>query len=45
MATIFINVMLALAWAAITGAFSPLNLAFGFVLGGLALGLIREDVG
>ncbi|WP_420393175.1 Na+/H+ antiporter subunit E [Acuticoccus sp.] len=45
MATIFINVMLALAWAAITGHFGVLNLAFGFVLGGIALALIREEAG
>lgn len=45
MATIFINVMLALAWSTVTGTFSVLNFAFGFVLGGVALALIREQVG
>lgn len=45
MATIFINVMLAFAWAAVTGHFGVLNLVFGFVLGGLSLSLIREDAG
>lgn len=45
MATILINVMLALAWAAVTGSFSVLNLAFGFVLGGISLILIRDQVG
>ena len=45
MATIFINVLLAIAWAAMTGAFGFVNLVFGFVLGGIALGLIREQAG
>lgn len=40
-----INVLMALAWAAVTGSFSELNLAFGFVLAALALSLIREQVG
>lgn len=39
------NILLALAWAAVTGAFSFLNLVFGFVLGGIVLGLIREQAG
>jgi len=45
MATILINVMLALAWAAVTGSFTLLNFAFGFVLGGVSLILIRDQVG
>ena len=45
MATILVNLILALAWCAVTGSFVALNLLFGFVLGGLALGLIREQVG
>lgn len=45
MATITINVFLALAWAAITGSFSILNLLFGFVLAGLSLSLIRDELG
>lgn len=40
-----INLLLALAWAAVSGSFSELNLAFGFVLGSFALYLIREQVG
>lgn len=44
--TLFLfNVMLALAWAAVSGSFSQLNLLFGFVLGVFALSLIREQVG
>lgn len=39
------NVLLALAWGAITGNFSVVNLAFGFALGLGALYLIREQVG
>ncbi|MCB1419247.1 MAG: Na+/H+ antiporter subunit E [Notoacmeibacter sp.] len=40
-----INILLALAWAIITGSFSLANLVFGFVLGMGALYLIREQVG
>lgn len=39
------NVLLAFAWAAVSGDFSLLNLAFGFVLGALALLVIRERAG
>jgi len=39
------NILMALAWAAVTGSFSPLNLLFGFALGAVALSLIREQVG
>ena len=39
------NVLLALAWGAVSGSFGVLNLAFGFVLGALALSIIREQVG
>ncbi|MBJ3774487.1 Na+/H+ antiporter subunit E [Acuticoccus mangrovi] len=45
MGLIFINVMLAIAWAFLTGSVSFVNLAFGFVLGGIALALIREQAG
>lgn len=41
----FFNILLALAWAAVSGSFSQLNLIFGFVLGMFALWLIREQVG
>lgn len=40
-----INILLMLAWAAVTGSFSEVNLAFGFLLGFGALFLIREQVG
>lgn len=40
-----INVLLALTWTAVTGFFSLVNIAFGFVLGVFALSLIREQVG
>lgn len=39
------NVLFAVAWAAVTGSFTFLNLAFGFVLAACALTLIREQVG
>ncbi|MEM7696161.1 MAG: Na+/H+ antiporter subunit E [Pseudomonadota bacterium] len=45
MATILVNVMLAIAWCAVTGTFTTLNLAFGFVLSGVSLALIRDQVG
>ena len=40
-----INVLLALAWAAVSGSFSELNLLFGFLMGSFALFIIREQVG
>jgi multicomponent Na+:H+ antiporter subunit E len=40
-----INLLMALAWGAVTGSFSVVNLVFGFALGALALYLIREQVG
>lgn len=45
MNTIFINALLAVAWTAVTGSFTLLNFVFGFVLGGIVLVLIREQVG
>ena len=36
------NILLALAWAALTGDFSPLNLIAGFVLGFIVLLLLRS---
>lgn len=40
-----INLLLALVWVAVTGAFSLANLLFGFALGAVGLWLIREQVG
>ena len=40
-----INILFALAWAAVSGSFTALNLAFGFMLSILALYLMREDIG
>lgn len=40
---IAINVILALAWAAVTGSFAVFNLFVGFVFGLIALWLIREQ--
>lgn len=45
MSVLLANVLLALAWGAVTGSFSFLNLLFGFVLAALALWLIREQIG
>ena len=45
MAIILVNLLLAFAWAAMTGAFSLLNVVFGFVLGGICLSLIRNQAG
>ncbi|MBP1853297.1 Na+/H+ antiporter subunit E [Rhizobium halophytocola] len=39
-----INLVMAVIWVAVSGSASLLNLAFGFVLSTLALGLIREQV-
>lgn len=43
MSKLFINTLFALAWAGMTGQFSLVNLAFGFVLGAAALAVIREQ--
>ena len=40
-----INILLALAWGAVTGSFAEANLFFGFLLGTFALYIIREQVG
>lgn len=40
-----INILLALAWGAVTGSFAEVNLLFGFLLGMMALYLIREQAG
>ncbi|KZK86363.1 Na(+)/H(+) antiporter subunit E [Pseudovibrio sp. Ad46] len=38
------NLLLAAAWGAVTGSFTPLNLIFGFILSSIALFLIREQI-
>src|SRR5690606_19197452 len=38
-------ILFALAWAAVSGSFSPANLLFGLILGAGALYLIRAEVG
>lgn len=45
MTLFLVNVLLSIAWAAVTGNYSPPNLVFGFALGIVALWLIREQVG
>ncbi|WP_316858081.1 Na+/H+ antiporter subunit E [uncultured Cohaesibacter sp.] len=40
-----VNILLALAWAAVSGSFTVPNLLFGFVLGMVVLFIIREQVG
>ncbi len=45
MMTFIINVAFTLLWAAVSGSFSLLNLAFGFVLSAIALFLLREQTG
>ena len=39
------NILLALAWVAMTGEFSPINLTFGFGLGYLILFLAQRVIG
>ncbi len=43
MNTLLLNVLLAIAWIALTGTFTPVNLLFGFVVGYLALGLSQRS--
>lgn len=42
---LLLNLILMLAWVAMTGSASALNLAFGFILGLFATWLIREQLG
>ena len=39
---LLLNVLLAIAWSALTGSFQPVDLLFGFVLGYLVLWLINR---
>lgn len=43
MAAIFTGLIFAIVWAAVTGSLSPLNVVLGFLLGLLALWIIRRD--
>lgn len=43
MTTFLLNILLALAWVALTGEFTPLNLLVGFGLGLLALWFTRRN--
>ncbi len=45
MILLLINLLLMLAWGAMTGSFSELNLVFGFLLGFGAIWLLREQAG
>ncbi|MGB7286093.1 MAG: Na+/H+ antiporter subunit E [Salaquimonas sp.] len=45
MSLLLVNLLLMLAWGAMTGSFTELNLIFGFVLGFFAIWLIREQIG
>lgn len=45
MSLFFLNLLLAIAWVAITGSASIYNFLFGFVVSGLSLLLIREQIG
>ncbi len=40
-----LNILLALAWTALTGQFDPVNFMSGFILGYLALWLVQRVVG
>jgi multicomponent Na+:H+ antiporter subunit E len=43
MTLLLLNLLLALAWVALTGEFTPLNLGIGFALGFAALWLTRRN--
>lgn len=43
MTLLLLNLLLALAWVALTGEFTPLNLGIGFALGFMALWLTRRN--
>ena len=45
MSLFLINLLLAIAWAAVSASFTLANLIFGFILSAGALYLIREQVG
>jgi multicomponent Na+:H+ antiporter subunit E len=39
------NIVLAVAWAALTGSFAPANLLIGFVVGSLVIWFVQRPVG
>lgn len=43
MVTLFTGIVFAIIWAAVTGSLSPLNVVLGFLLGLMALWIIRRD--
>ncbi|MBB3976089.1 multicomponent Na+:H+ antiporter subunit E [Rhizobium azooxidifex] len=43
MVTLFTGIVFAIVWAAVTGSLSPLNVVLGFLLGLMALWIIRRD--
>ena len=45
MSMLLLNVLIAVAWMALTGRFSPLNFAVGFVLGYLILWFTQQETG
>ena len=44
MTLFLLNLLLALAWAALIGSFEPVNLLFGFLLGYLVLGMSEQTI-
>ncbi|QPB20671.1 Na+/H+ antiporter subunit E [Rhizobium sp. 007] len=45
MIAFLVNLLLAIAWVAVSGSASLHNLVFGFVLGAVALAIVREPFG
>lgn len=45
MTLVVVNILLALIWGAVSGSFSIPNLVLGFLVGSLALLIVREHVG
>ncbi|MDM9627102.1 Na+/H+ antiporter subunit E [Rhizobium sp. S152] len=45
MIALLLNLLLTIAWAAVSGSTSPHNLVLGFVLGAVALLVVREPYG
>ena len=42
MSLLLLNILLAIAWAALTGSFQPVDLVFGFILGYLVLWMLTR---